>query len=397
MKKIIAISAVLLFLPISIFGESGKKASEFNKTIELKIAKQMVDDSSYQKKEPLETKPAISKIDRPIILDTDADFLSEPLPSADPQRYKGWRETAKINVGQSHLSTADLTGDGRYLLAMSEMEATVRVYLANTKKLIGNFKVPGFEYGSFDRGEVVLWPETGGGPTFLVGNEVGLNLFSGLTGDLVTHLDGSPVWHMRWSPDGRILICVLSDISTQTSVLTLFKRVDPNSLKRIETIKFKNRVNGFALSRDNRYMAVTFYPSDLVELIDLHKGGAVWSIPAPTFSRPVDISLDGRKVAVGGQYLILIDAENPSHISTYKDFQNNLHNVRFSPSGDAVAVSSYDGHVRIISTDMGSSNAALIKDLRHAGTSNVYSLVFGGDGAFLISSSGDKTIRFWGK
>ncbi len=386
MKKKITILTMLLLLTISIFGESGKGEGEVNKTVESRTGKDTIG-----------TAPAISKIGRPIILETDTDFLSEPLPPADPQRYRRWRGTAKINVGQSHLSTADLTGDGRYLLAMSEMEATVRVYLVKTKKLIGNFKVPGFEYSSFNRGEVLLWPGTGGEPMFISGNEVGLNLFNGLTGDLVAHISDSPVWHMRWSPDGRILICVLSNTINQTSVLTLFARVDPKSLVKIETVKFENRVDGLSLSRDNRYLAVTLYPSNHVELIDLHSGGAVWSIPIPTYIRPVDISPDGRTVAVGGQYLILIDADNPYHISTYRDFQNNIHNVRFSPSGDAVAVSSYDGHVRIVSTDMALSDAALIKDMRHAGTSNVYSLVFGGNGSFLISSSGDRTIRFWGE
>lgn len=387
MKKTITILTVLLLLPIFTLGESGREAVDANKAAESRKAEET----------PAVKTPAISKIDKPIVLDTDADFLLKPPPPADPQRYRVWRETARINVGQSHLSTAEITHDEKYLLAMSELEATVRVYLADTKKLVGNFKVPGFEYMAFERGEVVLWPETTGDPIFLVGNNMGLNLFSGLTGDPVAHLDDSPVWHMRWSPDGRILICVLSDIDTQTSILTLFKRVDPNSLTKIETVKFKNRIDGFSLSRDNRYLAVTLYPSDRVELIDLHSGGVLWSIPAPTYSNPVDISPDGRTVAVGGQYLLLIDAKKPSHTSTYKDFQNNIHNVRFSPSGDAVAVSSYDGHVRIVSTDMTSSTAALIKDLRHAGDSNVYSLVFGGNGSFLISSSGDRTIRFWGK
>ena len=114
MKRIITILTMLLLLTISIFGESGKGEGEVNKTVE-----------SRSGKDTMGTAPGISKIGRPIILDTDTDFLSEPLPSKDPQRYRKWRGTARINVGQSHLSTADLTGDGRYLLAMSEMEAMI--------------------------------------------------------------------------------------------------------------------------------------------------------------------------------------------------------------------------------------------------------------------------------
>jgi WD40 repeat protein len=144
-------------------------------------------------------------------------------------------------------------------------------------------------------------------------------------------------------------------------------------------------------------MAVTLYPSDRVELIELRAGEVVWSVPSPRYSNTIDISPDGRIVAVGGEFLSLIDADNPLRSSTYRDFANNIHTVRFSPSGDAVAVSSYDGHIRIISTDMKTPDATLIKVLRHAGDSSVYSLVFGRDGSFLISSSGDRTIRFWGK
>ena len=338
-----------------------------------------------------------TKIDQPVILDIDDDFLSQPLPPANPDLYKQWKEKALINVGEGYLTTMDLTGDGQYILAMSQSEATARVYLRETRKLIGNFQIPGFRRDSFDRGDIIFWPGTNDEPMFLAGNTVGLNLFDALTGNLVAHLHDSPVWSMRWSPDGRILICVVSDIDTQTSKLTFFKRISPQSLEEIKTIPFENRVDGFVLTRDNRFMAVTLYPSDQVELIDLHTGEVVWSIPAPEYASTVDISPDGRIVAVGGGSLSLIDINNPLHCSTYRDFQNNIDCVRFSPSGDAVAVSSYDGHIRIISTEMKTSDATLIKDLRHAGISNVYSLVFGRDGSFLVSSSGDRTIRFWGK
>ncbi|HEX6275484.1 MAG TPA: hypothetical protein VFZ53_20730, partial [Polyangiaceae bacterium] len=73
--------------------------------------------------------------------------------------------------------------------------------------------------------------------------------------------------------------------------------------------------------------------------------------------------------------------------------------VRFSPSGDALLASSYDGRLRIFRWETrlreGRSELllSLVQTLRHDAQANVYSFVFeaGGDG--LVSVSGDQTVR----
>ena len=77
-------------------------------------------------------------------------------------------------------------------------------------------------------------------------------------------------------------------------------------------------------------------------------------------------------------------------------FDNNIHQVRFAPAGDAVAASSYDGHLRIMSATADSTELRLIKVLRHAGTANVYAFRFTRDGRRLYSCSGDRSVRLFG-
>ena len=58
-------------------------------------------------------------------------------------------------------------------------------------------------------------------------------------------------------------------------------------------------------------------------------------------------------------------------IASDAHFGNNIHRVRFSPSGDALAVSSYEGKVRVFDATTKGPTLPLRKLLRHSGTANV--------------------------
>lgn len=341
--------------------------------------------------------PAPAEPANPLALELPAyeGFARLPLPEADPQRYRRWRQRGRIQVGQTHLSSADLLDGERLLLAMSSAEATVRVYDRASRKLLGNYPIPGF--GRFDRGDLAAWPGTGHEPLFLFGKQDGLWLYSAGTGAPIVRLDDTPVWQLRWSPDGRVLVADLSDIGTQTSRLTFFHRTGPQELTRLAAIDFSERVDAFALSRDNRHLVVIYYPSDTMELIDLHTGATLWRVPTPEFGGDVALSPRGDAVAMGGAGLLLVNAANPSERTVYTKFGNNIGRVRFSPSGDAIVTSSYDGRVRIFGYAVHPPRLELIKTLSHAGSSNVYELRFFDGGKGLISTSGDRSIRYWGK
>lgn len=333
---------------------------------------------------------------RALALPIDERFLGLGIPPADPARYRKWRQVGRIRVGQTHLSHAALAGSGeRVLLAMSEAEATVRVYDRESRRLLANHPIPG--YGRFDRGDLTGWPAADGEALFLFGKQDGLWLFHCGSGEALAQLDDIPVWQLRWSPDGQILVSGVSDIGTQTSTLVFYRTEEPRGLARLGKMEFEERVDAWALSRDNRYLAVIFYPSDTVELIDLRNGESLLRVPAPEFAGDVALSPDGRLVAVGGADLRLIDVADSSRRAIHGGFGNNIGRVRFSPSGDAVVTSSYDGRIRIFGVDPRGPRLTLLKTLKHAGSSNVYELLFVDGGVGLISTSGDKTIRFWGR
>jgi WD40 repeat protein len=345
--------------------------------------------------EPQEPAPADPPLK--IFLEPDYEGLSQPPPAKAPERYRKWREKARIAVGRSHLDAAMASPDESLLLVMSDMEATIRIYDRQSGALLGNYAVDGFSSGSFERGDVLFWPDLERGQAFLVGSLRGIALYSATTGERLAMLSERPVWSMRWSPDRRFLLCTESNIATQTSVLTIFRRGAGPALEEVRSVQLDARLDGWALSRDNRFLAATYYPSDTLELVDLHTGEILWRVQAPRYSSSVDISPDGTRVAIGGDRAVVFDRADPTRRATYEKFGNNIHEVRFSPSGDAIAASSYDGHVRILSADPAAKALKLLKDLRHGGTANVYSLEFlrGGDG--LLSSSGDETVRIWGR
>ncbi|MCK9462508.1 MAG: WD40 repeat domain-containing protein [Proteobacteria bacterium] len=341
--------------------------------------------------------PALSEPPLRIFLEPDLDMLETTPPAGAPQRYRSWRQRARISVGHSHLDTALTSPDEKLLLVRSAMEATIRIYDRKSRALLGNYPASGFAAGGFERGDVAFWPDPERGPAFVVGNLQGIALYSATTGERMAALSDRPAWQMRWSPDGRFLLCAESDIETQTSVLTIFRRGAGPVLEEVRRVPLEARLDGWALSADNRFLAATYYPSDTLELIDLHTGEILWRIQAPTYSSSVDFSPDMSRVAIGGNRLIVMDRALPSVRAVYEKFGNNIHKVRFSPSGDAIAASSYDGHLRILSADPRAKGLKLLKDLRHGGTANVYSATFLKDGSGIISSSGDETVRIWGR
>jgi WD40 repeat protein len=344
-----------------------------------------------------EPEPAAPEPPLKIFLAPDYELLGRTPPARAPERYRKWRQKARIAVGRSHLDAAAASPDESLLLVMSDMEATVRVYDRGSKRLVGNWAVDGFEAGKFERGDVAFWPDLERGPAFVVGSTRGIALYAATTGERIASLSERPVWSLRWSPDGRYLLCAEADIGTQTSVLTIFRRAAGPRLEELRRVPLDARLDGWALSADNRFLAATYYPSDTLELIDLHTGEIAWRVKAPQYTSSVDVSPDGSRVAIGGDRAVVFDRTDPARRASYEKFGNNLHEVRFSPSGDALAVSSYDGHVRILSADPGAKALKLIKDLRHGGTANVYSLQFLDGGDALLSSSGDETVRIWGR
>jgi hypothetical protein len=327
-------------------------------------------------------------------------FLSTPLPMPRPERYRSFAQTSRIHFGRSHLRQVDLFPGEALLLAVSDDEATVRVYERRSGRLVGNHVIPGFR--RFETAGVVAWPE--GAPRFVSGSLKGLLLYDALTGQLLETIGNKSLGDLRWSPDRRILVARGGD--RQSGVLHFYARIDDAnragasaSLKELGTLTFPERVDAWDLSADNRLLATTHYPSGHLVVADLRTGSDVLRVPGPHFGGDVAFSPDGRLLATGGRGLLLVDLVNPQRRAFRSHFYNNIGHVRFSPSGDAVVASSYDGHLRVFRYETvvrdGRTSLALTlaQTLRHERQANVYSFVFEANGDGIVSVSGDQTVR----
>jgi hypothetical protein len=335
-------------------------------------------------------------------LPSDRSFVERPLGIFAPERYTTWGEHSKIHVGKSHLQELDVSADERLLYVSSGAEDSVRVYERKSRRLLAQIPIAGS--APFEQRALLAWPSNAPNTEalFVVGTQHGIDLVSTQTKDAVARLDTRPVHNLRWSPDTTVLMATASDTETQTSVLSFYRRTE-RGLQTIAVQHFAERVDSCALSADNRLLALSHYPSGDVRVVDLLTRTDLLRTPGPQYSGDVAFSPDGRYLAVGGAGLLVIDLLNPARRAFYSQLQNNIGHVRFSPSGDAVAASSFDGRIRIFALNGESGSAAtsappaklqltLLTALRHAGTANVYDFVFTQDGA-LISVSGDQTLR----
>jgi WD40 repeat protein len=241
---------------------------------------------------------------------------------------------------------------------------------------------------------VLFWPVIEKEPLVLFAKNNGLMLYRALQGEPHSYLIQVNTREIRWSDDKQTLVGIGRPPKQKESVLSFYRRKTPPGLEVIREVPVETYAMEVDISRDNKLLAMA--GSGYVELYSLETGEQLWKVPAPESLWSVDISPDSTKVAFGCSYLVIVDIENPERKTTYSKFNNNINRVRFSPSGDAVFVSSYDGRVRIISSDLSNSTGKMLKMLKHGGTANVYEMDFTEDGNLMASVSGDKTVRIWG-
>jgi WD40 repeat protein len=116
-------------------------------------------------------------------------------------------------------------------------------------------------------------------------------------------------------------------------------------------------------------------------------------LPAP--ARSVDISPDGRRVAVGfinGAFMIYSTSGNMRHIAKHQHCKEYISVVRYSPDGSKLAVGSGDNFVDIYSC-AGDSYRHLKRLKGHA--SYISHLDWSADGEIMQTNSGDYEIMYW--
>lgn len=316
------------------------------------------------------------------------------VPSLPPVPYERFRLLATLHVGHSHLSMLDLSADEARLLAVSESEAQLRVYDTETRRLIVQAPVLGYE--KFGIGDFLFWPRPDHRERVLFASAQGLNLIdpTGPADALVLSEDRAALLKVQNGLVGSI--STSRSGSAHASVLTLYEPESPPALVPVLSVVASERVEDWVLSADRTRLGVVYYPSLAIEWIDLKARQLLWRAKAPEFTNSLDLSPDDTLLAAGGERLQVFSVTDPEQVKSFAQFGNNIHQVRFAPAGDAVAASSYDGHVRIVSVASSSSTLTLQKALRHTGTANVYAFRFTRDGRRLYSCSGDRTLRVFG-
>ncbi|HEX9621590.1 MAG TPA: hypothetical protein VF989_15705 [Polyangiaceae bacterium] len=210
------------------------------------------------------------------------------------------------------------------------------------RRLLSNVAVPGFE--RFGVGDFTFWREDG--PERVVfATTSGLYWVDPRSGAVETVLSERGAWRLRYAAD--LLGSALVGTEARGSTVILYRMLAAGTLEVVLELEFAERVDDWALSPDRRRLAVIEFPSNRVSVLDFASGKPLFSEPAPAFVSSVDLSPDGRLLAVGGDHLRVIDLEHPKRRAVYRGFLNNLHRVRFTPNGKAVVASSYDGRIRV--------------------------------------------------
>jgi len=318
-----------------------------------------------------------------------------PAPAVEPVPYERFRLLGTLQVGHSHLSMLDLSVDETRLLAVSESEARLRVYDTASQRLLAQASVEG--YGKFGAGEFLFWPLPDQPHRVMFAAPFGIQLLdpTGSGGALWLGLESAGDLKV----DHGLVGNTTAEGQGQASVLTLYQpgyREGVPELAPLLRVVASERVEDWVLSPDHSQLGVVYFPSNEIEWIDLRARQVLWRTSAPEFTNSLDLSPDGSLLAVGGKELRVVQLANPQEVGVYTGFDNNIHEVHFTPASDAVAASSYDGHLRFVSATAPSGTLTLRKTLRHTGTANVYAFRFTRDGRRVYSCSGDRSVRVFG-
>lgn len=312
-------------------------------------------------------------------------------PSAASQASTRWRLQRTVHVGHGYLHHAAFVPGDQSVVTLSNQ--TGRLYHFDLAgKALGEIPLPGFR--EFDDAAFTPLVEIPGRAQLLITRPEGtgvLDLSSGRIDDLEDTPAGTDIAHAS-----RPGLYGVSHRRTQPQSGTLVLQwLSGEVALRAEC---RERPDAWALSPSGRHLAISYYPSNHVEIIDLREQTLTSTVALPRWGSPVDISPDGKLMALGGEKLQIASFPSGKILAEDTAYDNNIDTVRFTPQGDLLLVSAYDGKARsyVLPEDLaGAKTLPRAQLLRHAGSANVYALGLSLDGRSLVTSSGDKTLKIW--
>lgn len=310
-------------------------------------------------------------------------------PAALPSR---WTLHKSLWVGEGYLHQAHFTADGSALLALSTDSGSFHHFDVATGRRIKKIALPDFE--QFDGVEFAVLEELPQRAQVVVVRESGAQLLD-LESGRFDELEAVPAGNgIEQSGRSGLYGTTHRKIAPQSGTLRL-EWFDGQLALEAEC---KERPDDWALSTDGRYLTIAYYPSNVAQIVDLKSLSLHLEVPLPKWGGAVALSPDGGVLAMGGEKLVLVRTSDGSLIAEDTDYENNIDDIRFTPQGDLLLVSAYDGKARsyVLPTELDSmKELPRPQSLEHSGSANVYSLGLSRDGRYLATPSGDKTVKIW--
>lgn len=313
------------------------------------------------------------------------------MPTAQPSN---WRLTRSINVNEGYLFKVLLTANEQEVVTLSTDSGTIYHYDITTGKLLNKISIPNFT--RFEDVDFTVIKEIRERSQLLISRESGASLLDLQSGrfDALTDI-----------PAGN----GVSQTATFGLYETSIRRIDPQSgqlsfywLDGSLALRAdcRERPEGVSLSRDGKWLAVSYYPADIAQVLDLERKELIAEFNMPRFGGSVALSPDKSLIALGGEHLELRRVSDLSLVGQDLSFKNNIHDIQFSPDADLLLVSAYDGKIRSYALPLDLSTLQALPTpqlLNHKYMTNVYGLALSNDGRQLISASGDQTIKIWSR
>ncbi len=306
-----------------------------------------------------------------------------------PQR---WQLKKTLWVGHGYIEQAQFTPDQKGVVTLSTDTGSLYHFDVESGRLLREIKLPNFE--QFEFASFVILEELKDRTQIVVARESGtsvLDLESGQFDPLSKVPPGTDA-----SPTGipGLYGISLRTTTPQSGTLTF----EWLSQGVAATLVCDRRPDGWSMTRDGRWLAVSYYPGEAVEVLDLKEQKLAATLPLPKWGSAVAFSPDGSLLALGGEKLRLIRFPSGEVIAEDTSFGNNVSNVRFTPAGDLLLVAAFDGKARSYALPKDLSTLTKLPApqlLPHNGQANVYALGLSEDTRLLVTSSGDKSLKIW--
>ena len=319
-------------------------------------------------------------------------FSDDGSNESRPYQKGTWQLKRSIAVNEGYLYKVMLTADEQGIVTLSGESGTIYHYELTTGKLLNKVTIPNFT--TFEDIDFTVIKEIKDRSQLLISRGSGASLLDLQSGRFDPLTDIPPGDGIAQTPIFGLYGTSLRRTEPQSGQLSFYWLDGSLSLRA----DCRERPDDYSLSNDGKLLALSYYPSNVAQLLDLEHKKLIAEFSMPQYGGSVALSPDKSLIALGGAHLELRRVSDLSLVGQDLSLKNNIHEIVFSPGGDSLLVSAYDGKIRsyALPADLSSLKALPTPQLlNHNYMSNVYGLALSSDARTLVSSSGDQTLKIW--